>query len=175
MKLLLCLSVFAFLFSSCTNKAESNQGSDFDFPINEKEIDRSLLLDISEFNIDSTALSDKEQIKLICASETLFPTDMVNYFIHAVAVSLETGDTVNILATGVIDVTKNHPYGEFLSPNSDLAKVLQNMDKIEDNQNIHDLEVSDFDKVYTDPKFINIETAHFPAIIGMVGKVELTY
>lgn len=137
--------------------------------VEKKEINPEYLRDISEFNMDTSALRENERIEILCASDQLFPTDKVDYYVHAVAVSLETGDTVNIFTTGVMSINENNRITEFHSAESDVAKIFQNMDKIEEGVNVKDLKSNKFTKVYSDPEFISLKTTHFPSIVGLLG------
>lgn len=139
-----------------------------------EEIDPAHLIDISEYNIDTTALHHNERIEVLCASDKVFPTDDFDYYVHALVVSLETGDTVNVLVTGVIDITESNRISAFISPDNTIAKVLQNLDEIKDGANVNDLEPSKFEKVHRDPEYISIKTSHFPSIIGVIGELENT-
>ncbi len=135
----------------------------------EKEINPEYMRDISEFKMDTSALHDNESIEILCASDQLFPTDEVDYYVHVVAVSQETGDTVNIFTTAVMSASDDDRLTEFHSAESDVAKILQNMNNVKEGVNVKDLKSNKFTKVYSDPEFIALKTSHFPSIIGMVG------
>ena len=159
--LTLFLGLFSILLYSC-----SNQKND------EKEINPDHLINISEFKVDTIALHDNEGIEVLCASDRVFPTDDINYFVQAVVVSLETGDTVNVLVAGTINITESNRLSRFVSSNNDIAKVLQNLNNIEDGTNVKDLEPPKFDKVYRNPEYISLKTSHFPSIIGMITELQ---
>src|ERR1700754_41896 len=51
----------------------------------------------SKFKIDSTVLHDNDEIKLIYTSGSPDDNKDLKYYIHVIAVSQKSGDTVNIL------------------------------------------------------------------------------
>ena len=55
--------------------------------------------DLSEFQINPSALDNLETIELLYASATPNKEEHLTYFIHAVGVSKTTGDTINVLST----------------------------------------------------------------------------
>lgn len=172
MKYSILLFLAALIMNSCTSTTSAEKGFESATLLKEKDIDRSLLRPTSLFRLDTNALHENESVKVICASESLFPTDKVDYYIHAVAISMETGDTVNILATGILDASEKDPYGYFYTPHSEIAKVLQNLDRIDEGANTKELQPKKFKWVFSDPEFINIKTDHLPSIIGMIGEME---
>lgn len=84
--------------------------------------------DISKFHIDSNALSNNEPIKLIYSSRGPDYNQDLKYYIHVIAVSQKTGDTVNILTTGYNEFQIQEDAGEkifnFFSLDSDMGKIL---------------------------------------------------
>lgn len=156
------ICILSIFFHSCSNLGTSG------------EVDPAHLIDVSQYNIDTTALHHKERIEVLCASDRVFPTDELDYYVHTLVVSLETGDTVNVLAVGSIDITENNRISTFISPNDPIAKILQNVNNIKTGTNAKDLEVSKFKKVHRDPEYISIETSHFPSIIGLIGEIDDT-
>ncbi|MBK7440831.1 MAG: hypothetical protein IPI65_04665 [Bacteroidetes bacterium] len=54
--------------------------------------------DIEKFHMDEQALKDKEPIKLIYSSQGPNYNKNMDYYVQIIAVSQETGDTVNILS-----------------------------------------------------------------------------
>lgn len=134
-----------------------------------KAINPAFMRNISEFRMDTSALHDGEQIEVLCASDQLFPSDKVDYYVHVVAVSRETGDTVNIFATAMMQLNGDNRMTEFHSAETEMAKIYQNLNNVKSGSNVKDLKSNQFSKVYSDPEFIALETRHFPSIVGLIG------
>jgi len=156
MKSFLTLLTCLIIFSSC------NSRHDF--------------WNISKFNIVDSALKDNEEIKLLYTSQG--PDDNRNqeYYIHIVAVSQKTGDTVNILTSinnGFSMADKDKVFNYFDQNNiaSKLSALetedLTNPAKLDEASN---KEAKKIIKVARDTKFDKIADNKFPTVIGTIGK-----
>lgn len=154
-KLLFIFSIIFFTFYSCSD--------------NEKNRNGAFLVDVSKFKIDTTMLHDGDSVKVLCASLKLFPTDTISYYVHTVVVSLKTGDTVNVLASGSINITEENRITEFYSFNNKFALAMQSMNDIKTGENSIIPKEKKYKKVHSDPQFIALKTSHFPSVIGMLS------
>jgi hypothetical protein len=121
--------------------------------------------DISKFKMDETALEDNEEIKLLYSSRAPDDNKDMNYYIHLVAVSQKTGDTVNILTTannGFNQEDGNKVFN-FFNEDNVASKVLQ--EKTGNNNSSN----KPIDKVARDPQFDEIADNNYPTVIGVIG------
>lgn len=135
--------------------------------------------DISKFQIDDTVLEDGEEIKLLYASNRPGNNKDLEYYIHLIAISQETGDTINILTVLDNDISRNDKDKVFNFFNQDnLASqvtsgiVQMDMENLKDINHIDDfkqMEPPKIKKVARDPAFDKIADNDFPTIIGSIG------
>jgi hypothetical protein len=151
------ICAFVLLLSSCTNKYE--------------------FWSVSKFKIDNNALENYEEIKIIYSSGR-YPYDKnMEYYIHLIAVSQKTGDTVNILsiANPVVEIDKKDKIFNFFNQDHELSKIAQlDVENIRDINNINEinsLQSKKIDKVVRDPEFDHIADNNYPTIIGSIGNV----
>lgn len=134
--------------------------------------------DISEFHMDPKALANDEKIKLLYSSQSPDGNVDHEYFIHVIAVSQQTGDTVNIFTT--IDNGFTPGDGErefiFLSLESELSKVvhadletIKNMKTVEEFAALPKADPRGITKIARDPDFDDIARNKYPSIIGWIG------
>ena len=115
--------------------------------------------DISQFSIDNHALEDNEEIKLIYTSHGPDYNRDLKYYIHLIAVSQQTGDTVNILTTAYNEITDKdkHKVFNFFSQDNLASKFMQmdmeDIKKISHVDELNDLETKTITKVARDPEF----------------------
>jgi len=133
----------------------------------------------SKFNIDTTALKDGAQIKLVYSSRAPDDNEGLHYYIHLMVVSQETGDTINILTAANNDLKEgdqnsvytyfdqNNPISKIMLMNSEKMKEIKNVD------DINNIEVKEITKVARDPKFDYIADNKFPTVIGTIGIMEV--
>lgn len=117
--------------------------------------------EISRFNIVRAALADNEPIKLLYSSRGPDNNENMEYFIHIVAVSQKTGDTVNILTVienGFSIDDKDKVFNYFDEDNVVTRTVQPGYEKIKY-----------ITKVARDPKFDNIADNKYPTVIGSIG------
>jgi hypothetical protein len=146
---------FALLFCSCGNNYE--------------------FWDISQFRIDNKALADMEKVRIVYTSQgPYFEEDTPPFYTHLIAISLDSGDTVNILTPKgtAFSLEKTEQIFHFLKQDNVATKLLQmNPDEINNVKNINDLAdqpVPVIDKVSQDPKFDFLADNNFPSIIGVI-------
>jgi hypothetical protein len=149
------LVIMTFLMTSCGSKYE--------------------YWEISKFNIDNNALEDNEEIKLLYTSRGPDNNEDLEYYIHIIAISQKTGDTVNILTTADngITIDDKDKIFNFLNKDNILTKLIQtDLDKLKDVKHIDDLklpEMKKIEKVVRDPKFDHLAENNYPTIIGSIG------
>jgi len=149
------LGLFTFLMTSCGNKYE--------------------FWEVSKFKIDNSVLEDNEEIKLLYTSRGPDNNKELKYYIHLIAVSQKTGDTVNILTTvdnGITMDDKDKIFNFFNQDNVASKLIQMDLDNLKDVKDISDINKADLkkiDKVARDPKFDNIADNNYPAIIGTIG------
>lgn len=132
--------------------------------------------DISKFRMDNNALKDNEEIKLLYTSRGPDNNKKLEYYIHVIAVSQKTGDTVNILTTfdnGLEQGDKDKVYN-FFDQNNIASKITHmNTDDIVQLKNVDDIENKQIkvkiSKVARDPNFDYLADNDFPTVIGVIG------
>ena len=133
--------------------------------------------DISKFRMDKNALADNEEIKLFYTSQGPDNNEKLEYYIHVIAISLKTGDTVNILTTannGFTMEDKERVFNYF-DEDSYVTKSLSiDTEKLIDGKppEINELETKKITKVARDIKFDNIADNIFPTVIGSIGTIS---
>ena len=155
MKLFSIVTICSLLLLSCTN------GYKF--------------WDISKFNIVDSALSDNEEIKLFYTSRGPGNNNDLEYYVHIIAISQKTGDTVNILTSmdngfTVDDLDKVYNYFDQNNLMSQL--VLANPENLVDADKVNDAKKNlqkKITKVARDPQFDVIADNHYPTVIGTIG------
>jgi len=132
---------------------------------------------ISKFNIDKTALSEGEEIKLLYTSSGTDENLEKEYYIHLVTVSLKSKDTVNILTTSKDFLNENSGKETFnyYKENSLFSKITQsvlNGEKIKHLDDLKDVDNNKITKVARDIEYDYIADNNFPTVIGMIGKTR---
>ncbi len=131
--------------------------------------------DISKFNIDNNALEDDEEIKLVYTSRGPDNNRNLEYYFHLIAISLKTGDTINILTTADNGLTMGDIDKVFIFFNKDhLVSKLTQMDidtrnKIKHLDDIKKIEIKKIEKIARDPNYDYLADNNFPTIIGSIG------
>lgn len=131
--------------------------------------------DISKFKMDNTALEDNEEVKIIYTSSSPDYNKDLKYYIHLIAVSQKTGDTVNILTTadnGLTSEDMDKVFNFFIQDNVASKLIQMDSEKIKDIKHIDDInktELKKIDKVVRDPEFDEIADNNYPTIIGAIG------
>jgi hypothetical protein len=149
------LGLSTFLITGCGNKYE--------------------FWDISKFRIDNSALEDNEEVKLIYTSRGPDYNKDLKYYIHLIAVSQKTGDTVNILTTadnGLTMEDKDKVFNFFNQDNVASKLIQMDPEKLKEIKHIDDInntELKKIDKVARDPNFDGIADNNYPTIIGTIG------
>ena len=155
LKLICITGLLTIILTSCGNKYE--------------------FWDISKFQIDKNALEDNEEIKLLYTSRGPDDNRELEYYIHLIAISQKTGDTVNILTTANNEITMSDKDKVFNYFNQDnvATKLLQmdllNIKEIKHIDDIDQMDSKKIDKVARDPDFDNIANNNFPTVIGSIG------
>lgn len=134
--------------------------------------------DISKFKIVDTALRDQEEIKLLYTSRGPDNNEDRDYYIHVVAVSQKTGDTVNILTfieNGFKQEDQDKIYNFFDENNIATKLILDNSDEVKDISNIDALTKTPSKKAFKvarDPKFDHIADNNYSTVVGSIGTVK---
>lgn len=139
MKTIYILGIIALLFFGCDNQ----KGYKF--------------WDLSKFKIDTSALAENEEIRLIYTSRGPDLNNESKYYIHLIAVSVKTGDTINILTTAFNAITYE---------DRDKVFVFISQKKMDD---ITNKTTPKIDKVARDPRFDDIADNKHPTVFGAIG------
>ena len=157
------LTLLAFLFIRCNN-------ADY--------IDNGDYWDISKFNMDTTALEDNEEVKILYANQASNSNTDAEYYNHVIVVSQKTGDTVNVLtaADNFLANEDKDKIFSFLKEDNVAAKIMQmDPDDIGNIKNIDDInkiEIKKINKVARYAKSDAITNNSYPTIIGAIGTFE---
>lgn len=159
MKQLVLLILISCSFSSCKNTPE--------------------YWEISKFNLVKGALIDGEEIRLVYTSRSPDSNKDLEYYVHFVVVSVQSGDTVNVLSPKSIaieGVSADDVFNYFDQINI-ASKLLQgdfnDLKSIDDVQELTKATAKKINKVVRDPKFDNIADNTHPTVIGSIGKLTL--
>jgi len=129
----------------------------------------------SKFKLDSTVLHDNDEIKLIYTSGAPDDNKDLRYYIHVIAVSQKSGDTINILTP--LDNGFNPGDGDkvynFVSEDNIAYKLMQRqvaqVQEPAGQQDISHLKAKRIDRVARDPRFDKIADNNYPTVIGTIG------
>lgn len=135
--------------------------------------------EISKFNLVDTALTNGEEIKLLYTSRAPDDNEDKEYYIHIIAVSQKTGDTVNILTTvnnGKFIEDGNRKFNYF-DQNDIGSRLIQSgedkfNDVLKDINDKVDNKTKLVGKVVRDPKFDYIADNNYPTVIGVIGTID---
>lgn len=133
--------------------------------------------DISKFRIEPNALQNDERVNIIYSSGGPDANRDFKYYFHLVAVSLESGDTVNILTTeqNLLNETDDYKIYNYFNENDISTKLAQmNLDSIESithTDQFDKIKLRKPKKVVRDPEFDMIGSNNFPTVIGSIGKL----
>lgn len=150
------IGLLAFIWSSC-----SNHGYE--------------LWKISKFNVCKDALEDNEPIKILYTTRSPDNNEGLNYYLHLIAVSQKTGDTVNVLTTannGFSMASKDKIYNFFNQDNL-ITKLSQlYSDKHLDLRQLEEAKQRSLKRVnwvLRDPTFDEIADNNYPTMFGTIG------
>lgn len=129
------------------------------------------MVSLDGFKMDPYILKDGEEIEIIGKSDKITPEHKIDFYNLVVVRSLETGDTINVLATTFIHPGQNGAHVKYISTESTHGLILEaQSDKKDLNDgNINDLKAKRFNKVFYDKDFIQEDVRRFPTIIGIIG------
>lgn len=134
--------------------------------------------DISKFNIVDSALKDQEEIKLIYTSQGPVTNNNREYYYHVIAISQQSGDTVNILTliNNGFSADDGDKVFNYLDQNNFAAKLmlmdpaeLANNDMVKDEKKE---ELKKTTKVARDPSFDFLADNNHPTVIGFIGVIS---
>jgi len=154
-KTLFTIVFITFLLSNCTSNYE--------------------YWDISKFNLVPSSLLDEEKIKLLYTSRGPNYNKNKDYYVHFIAVSVEKGDTINILSTTINNIGKNdqNTVFSYFDQNNIVSKLLQiDTDELIILENIKNIKPKKINRVARDPKFDYIADNTYPTVIGNIGTVS---
>lgn len=135
--------------------------------------------DISKFKLEPDALKDGEEVKILYTSRGPDSNRDLKYYIQIVAVSKETGDTVNILTTSDNGFKKEDgdKVFNYFNENNYMTKLgymPEDADKIKHVKDFDNIQAPKIDKVARDPRYDYIANNKFPTVKGSVGTVTDT-
>ena len=126
--------------------------------------------DLSEFQINPSALDNLEAIELLYASATPTEEEHLTYFIHAVGISKTTGDTINVLSTFNRGAGGGSSKNEFkyLSLESEEGKAY--FTKMYGDTPYDFSSILKINRVTYDKRFDYIAKNNYPTVIGYLEK-----
>lgn len=129
------------------------------------------MVSLNGFKMDPYILQDGAEIEIIGMSDKITPEHKIDFYNLVVVRSLETGDTVNVLATTFINQGQNGAYMKFISTESAHGLILEAQSDKKDlnNINMNDLKPKRFNKVFYDKDFLHADLKRYPTIIGIIG------
>ncbi len=137
--------------------------------------------DTSKFKFDDSALLDTEAIRLIYSSRGPDYNNDSKSFIHIIAISEKTGDTVNILTTAYNHFNENPNIDEtfnFIALDNIVSETfLNNMKIVYNNQSKESIKkqiLEKISKVARDPNFDDLADNNYPTVIGFIAKITKT-
>lgn len=157
MKILSVLAICSLLLFSCNNRYK--------------------FWDISKFNIVESALKDNEEIKILYTTRGPGNNEDLEYYIHLIAVSQKTGDTVNILTpvdNGLTMDDQDKVFNYFDQNNPATKMMFMNPENLKDIEKIREAQKSvpkKITKVVRDTQFDMIADNNYPTVIGAIGTV----
>lgn len=157
MKILSVLAICSLLLFSCNNRYK--------------------FWDISKFNIVESALKDNEEIKILYTTRGPGNNEDLEYYIHLIAVSQKTGDTVNILTpvdNGLTMDDQDKVFNYFDQNNPATKMMFMNPENLKDIEKIRESQKSvpkKITKVVRDTHFDMIADNNYPTVIGAIGTV----
>lgn len=124
---------------------------------------------IEEFNLVDDALQAGEHVKIIYCSGA--PDENLNfdYYVHMIGVSQETNDTVNILTLSTYMVERGDLDYYFEPENSDVVKIMQNLEKLTQGTNIADLSTKNIAKVVSNKTTADQAINKYPTALGILA------
>ncbi len=133
--------------------------------------------DVSKFKMDKSALSDSEEIKLIYSSRGPDFNENLDYYVHLICISQESGDTVNILTTSRNDLKSSD--GDRVFHFFDEDNIMTKMSRMNQKgageinhvDDLDKLEPLNIKKVARDPEFDEIADNDYPTVIGSIGTI----
>lgn len=133
--------------------------------------------DISEFNLQPNALKEGESIRLLAAVIGDEDNQEAKYYNHLIAVSGETGDTVNILTPvnhGLTKADGERTFNYFSLSDPAANVILMESKELEQLTHIDSVKVTHeaYTKVTRHPDFEDIAQNNYPTIIGIIGTVS---
>jgi hypothetical protein len=130
--------------------------------------------ELSKFRLDKNALKDGEEIKILYTSRGPDYNKDLKYYIHIVAVSQETGDTVNILtfSDNGFKMEDGDKVFNYFDENNHITKIGHSLEKIDSIEHVDDIEKIQnpkINKVARDPRYDDIADNNYPTVIGTIG------
>jgi hypothetical protein len=123
--------------------------------------------------IDTTALKNDEQVRIIYFTGGPDNAPKVDYYYHYVVVTMQTNDTVNVLSSWRVPVGTEEDPRYFIKEGTDVSLVMENLDQLVKGGNVNDLKPRQLDKVISNRKYRKFEENNYPTIIGFLLKVLL--
>lgn len=155
-KILFALLVTTILIASCNNEP--------------KNLDE-FMVDISEFQIDTTVLKDGDYVRILGSSGNLTEEHSIDFYTLIVVQSLESGDTINVLMTNFYQTDLNDTETRFMSNSSMMGRIVErnNHPDVFDGKKLEDVSPLKYDKVFYDQEYIQVDVRNYPAITGNLG------
>ena len=100
--------------------------------------------DVADFNICENCVKEGDPIYVIYKSGGPAINKDFEFYYHYVGVSGTSGDTLNILTTSLVYISRSNNKKYY---SSTMLKVIENLNSVDSNANIKDLQLRDINKV----------------------------
>jgi hypothetical protein len=127
---------------------------------------------LSDFRVCQLCLRDGEPLEIIYYSGGPAFNPTADFYYHYLAIHKTTGDTFNILTTAPTFIRPSNKTVRYISNESDMGRILQNVEKFKDSTqavNLSTLALKDIRKVIYNPKNDPAADNNYATVIGELG------
>lgn len=132
------------------------------------------LVSIDAFNVEKNLMENGEKVELLGVSDRLEKHGEYNFYRLAVVRSLKSGDTSCVFSP--VFISRASKKTQFVNSEGFIGGLLaHNKAIIDEDEHIQqtisdgDIQSPQFNEVFVDPMFFDIDVTQFPATIGFVG------
>ncbi len=127
------------------------------------------LVSIDAFTVEKNLMENGEKVELLGVSDRLEKHAEYNFYRLAVVRSLKSGDTSCVFSP--VFISRASKKTQFVNGDGFIGGLLSHTNEDERIQQIRDSEIKSpqFNAVFVDPMFFDIDVTQFPATIGFVG------
>ena len=160
---LVFMAFMSILFYSCEENVQQ--------AVTEEPSKQNFFVDVSECTLVDSLLKDGDVLEILASSGNISSSTKMDFYLLFLVKSLRTGDTLNVLSTNFYKARIDDPQVNFVSQDNVMGKIIGNIDQINENEStpIAELKEKNFDKVYYDTDYIQVDVRKYPAVIGSIG------